>query len=102
MTEASIPNCSGCDALRAQNRSLCDLLTEEADALHAVKEYALECSSRAGAMLDAATVAAALWPMLSGIPLPARPCPACVSRRARELRRADVLLGLADLQRVTA
>lgn len=92
-------DCPSCASARAQNRNLCDLLVQEADALHAVREYALECSSRAGAQIDAATVAASLWTLISGVPIPVRPCPVCVERRIYEARRADMLLGLADLQR---
>lgn len=73
-------SCANCASLRTQNASLCDLLVQEADALHHVREYALECSERAGGAIDPATVASRLWPILSGIPIPPRPCPRCVAR----------------------
>lgn len=91
-------DCRNCVSLRSQNTALANLLTDEADALHAVREYALECSERAGAQIDAATVSARLWPILAGVNLIPRPCPRCVERRLQEVRHAEFLTGLAGLQ----
>jgi hypothetical protein len=40
---------------------------------------------RAGAQVDAATVAASLYPLIAGFPLPVKPCQTCVARREAEL-----------------
>ena len=98
-TDSLTIDCSECVALRGQNTALCDLLVQESDALHAVADYAREMSARAGAQIDAATVGASLWPMLSGLPLPVRVCPRCVAAKEAYQRAADTMLGLADLQR---
>lgn len=91
------PDCPGCAHHREQNRKLSDLLVQEADALHGVREYLLEL--KAGRMVDEAAVGARLWPVLAGFDLAPRPCARCVERRMAEQRHADLLLGLAGLQR---
>lgn len=100
VTADILSDCAGCAGLREQNRQLASLLTDEADALHAVREYALECGSRAGALIDAATVAARLWPILAGLDLKPRVCPVCVERRLALVKHAEVLDSLAGLRRV--
>jgi hypothetical protein len=87
-------------ALREQNRNLADLLVQEADALHAVREYAMELSERTGAAIDPATVAARLWQIVAGLPIPVRPCQRCVERAVALRREADLILGLAGMQKV--
>ena len=83
-------------ALRQQNAALCGLLLEQTDMLRAVRRYAEECRARAGATVDPATVAARLWQILAGLDLS---CPRCAAREIAGRRHAEMILGLADLQR---
>ena len=83
-------------ALRAQNKLLADLALEQNERLVELRRYAEECRSRAGAQLDALTVAARLAGILWGA---RTACPACEARRAEERRTAEMILGLANLQR---
>ena len=99
---ATRTDCVYCASEREQARRLTDLITDQRIALHAVLEYAEECKARAGAQLDAMTVAAALFALLSGLNLTPRPCPSCVRRRELDERFAAFLTGLADLQRAEA
>lgn len=95
-------DCPYCDAEREQGRRLTDLITDQRVALHAILEYAEECKARAGAQLDALTVAATLHGLLAGLNLRPRPCEACEARRGAFLAQAEFLTGLADLQRAEA
>ncbi len=63
-------DCPTCASERAQSRAMAESLNDFVAALRGVRAYADECMHRAGAMIDAATVAASLAPFLSGRVLP--------------------------------
>ncbi len=75
-------------SLRAQNTRLSAAYLEIADTLRAVYAYLPECPPH---------VAARLRQILAGLDLA---CKECAARRVEERRAAEVLTGLAELQRV--
>jgi hypothetical protein len=99
---ATRTDCLYCASEREQGRRLTDLIKDQRKSLHAVLEYADDCKARAGAQLDALTVAATLHALLAGLNLTPRPCEVCVARREALHRHAAFVTGLADLQRAEA
>jgi hypothetical protein len=52
--------------LRAHNRALAEVIVEQQDILRRVRALVEEYRSRAGAQIDAGTVAASFWPIIEG------------------------------------